>query len=179
MRRVLVMTVALICTACGGGTGGSSSTAAKDATDVSNPAPAKGGALDATRVLAGLKNKIATISESIVYTADSDPNNLLGRPGQYTSKAGFHDTRVAAKDVEFMAEPFDVKKGGDIEVFADEAGAKKRADYIGALVNQPGSAILGGPQYIHLKGRVLLRVSGALSPTVDAEYDRAITAVVG
>ena len=40
------------------------------------------------QVLAGLKSRIPSISASTVYTADSDPNKLLGRPGQYLSKPG-------------------------------------------------------------------------------------------
>ena len=67
-------------------------------------------------------------------------------------------------EVEFETEPFSVRRGGDIEVFAEEAAAQQRADYIGSILNAPGAAILGGPEYMYVRGGVLLRVSGALVP---------------
>ena len=60
-----------------------------------------------------------TIGKVIVYTEETDPNDLLGRPGQYTSKAAFTDTRVDESDL--VATPkWDVARGGSVEVFETE-----------------------------------------------------------
>ena len=152
--------VAVLFTACGGSDepGGAGS----------------GRALDAGTVLAGLQARIPSITETTIYTADSDPNKLLGRPGQYTSKAGFHDRRVPADEVKFESEPFAVRRGGDIEVFGSADDAEKREQYIAALMREPAIAALAGVEYIYRQGRVLLRVSGALTPDVAAEYERSL-----
>ena len=43
-------------------------------------------------------NYNAPIYEIITYTEKTDPNNLLGRPNQYTSKANFSDIRILTAD---------------------------------------------------------------------------------
>jgi integrase len=48
-----------------------------------NPRPAE--------VIAGLKREGMPIGATRFYTPSSDPNHLLGRPGQYTGKANFKD----------------------------------------------------------------------------------------
>ncbi|MFJ7250541.1 hypothetical protein ACIQWA_38680 [Kitasatospora sp. NPDC098652] len=62
-------------------------------------------------------------------TAEDDPNHLLGRPGQYTSKVTFTDTRVKAADLDGQ-DADSVARGGAIEVFATPADAEQRAKYI-------------------------------------------------
>ena len=181
MRRVgAAVAVAVLMTGCGGGddeaTGGA--TATNQPTE-SSAAPAPSKSVTAAAVLHGLKAAVPTITRTIVYTAENDPNSRLGRPGQYTSKAGFHDSRVPAREVEFESEPFAVRRGGDIEVFPDEGGAKDRAAYIDGIVNKSGGIPGIQPEYIYRRGRVLLRVSGALSPTIATEYEKALASVAG
>ncbi|MEV6621747.1 hypothetical protein AB0M83_23725 [Amycolatopsis sp. NPDC051106] len=48
---------------------------------------------DVTRTLAG---KIATVKPFKSYTAEDDPNHLLGRPNGYTPKTAFTDSPRAA-----------------------------------------------------------------------------------
>jgi hypothetical protein len=165
MRRFATVAVvlAVALAGCGGsGSGGSGGAAGA------------GGTLTAESVLAELKERFPTISATTVYTAASDPNSLLGRPGQYTSKAGFHDDRVPAKEVEYESQPFAVRRGGDIEVFESAGEAEKREKYIATLMKEPAIAAMAGIEYIYREGRVLLRVSGALTPDVAAEYERAL-----
>lgn len=160
MRRAVLVVVLTAMVGCGGGGGRS-------------PSAGRSGAMTAEQVLAALRERVPSIAETTVYTPDSDPNKLLGRPGQYTSKAAFHDPRVAPADVEFESEPFAVRRGGDIEVFEDASAAQKRADYIGSIVNGPGAGVFGA-EYMYVRGGILLRVSGALSPAIAAEYERAL-----
>ena len=51
-----------------------------------------------------------------VYTEETDPNKLLGRPGQYVGKANFRNPRADSDDLKGL----DVSEGGSIEVFTSE-----------------------------------------------------------
>jgi hypothetical protein len=101
-------------------------------------------------------------------TATNDPNHLLGRPSQYTSKVTFADTRIAAADVE-GAEKGDVERGGALEVFADPSDAEARAKYIQAVTK----SLPALSEYDYVHGTVLVRVSHYLTPTQAAEYKTA------
>ncbi|MFE9601990.1 hypothetical protein [Streptomyces hokutonensis] len=98
-------------------------------------------------------------------TAANDPNHLLGRPGQYTSKVTFTDSRIKAADVE-GTDKGDVERGGAIEVFGDPSGAQARAKYIQTIAKSlPAVA-----EYDYVRGPVLVRVSHYLTPTQAAAY---------
>jgi hypothetical protein len=43
----------------------------------------------AEQVVAGLAGTIGTAKPTVVFTAETDPNHLLGRPNGYTSKSVF------------------------------------------------------------------------------------------
>src|SRR5215217_8300277 len=73
-----------------------------------SPIPSFGGSQSADEVLQGLKDNDMPIGESVAYTAKNDPNDLLGRPNQYTSKVMFEDTRL---NPDPMAKEFDVQNG--------------------------------------------------------------------
>ncbi|WP_316528209.1 hypothetical protein [Kitasatospora brasiliensis] len=104
-------------------------------------------------------------------TAEDDPNHLLGRPGQYTSKVTFTDSRVKEGDVE--GEDADsVARGGAVEVFATEADAKARAKYIQGIVKSLPAAL----EYDFVHGTVLIRVSKFLTPDQADGYKGAIGA---
>jgi hypothetical protein len=123
----------------------------------------------ADQVTADITGKIPSAKLFKTYTAADDPNHQLGRPGGYTSKTAFSDSRVPADEAEFT-EPDAVERGGSIEVFADEAGAKTRMDYIQEIVKKLPAAT----EYEYLNGPVLVRVSKLLTPDQAKEYDAAI-----
>jgi hypothetical protein len=123
----------------------------------------------ANQVVATLTAKIPTAKLGAVYTADSDPNHLLGRPNGYTSKATFTDRRVAAGP---GITPGSVDAGGAVEVFADADSAQRRQQYIQGL--QKASPILG-TEYDYISGATLVRVSGKLAPTQAGEYQAALS----
>jgi hypothetical protein len=50
--------------------------------------------LTAQQVVTALTQRVPTVIPSVVYTAETDPNHLLGRPTGYQSKATFADRRV-------------------------------------------------------------------------------------
>lgn len=105
----------------------------------------------------------------MIYTEETDPNHLLGRPNGYLSKATFEDTRIKQNDV-LGYSPGDVEAGGSVEVFTDAVGAAARTTYIQTLAKGfPGAA-----EYDYLAGPVLLRVSRLLTPSQGAEYESAL-----
>jgi hypothetical protein len=128
--------------------------------------PSFGTPQSADDVLQGLKDKEMPISESIVYTAKNDPNELLGRPNQYTSKVMFKDTRLNPDPI---AKEFDVQNGGSIEVFEDEDDAIARAKYLETITK----SFSFSAEYAYREGTVLLRLSHRLTPDQAAEYEDA------
>lgn len=97
-----------------------------------------------------------------VWTEASDPNSLLGRPGQYVTSATLVDKRTNCTD----PEP-GVDCGATVEVFASEADARARASYISDMLK--GAPMLG-TEYHTVAEMVLLRVTGRLTPTVNRAY---------
>ncbi|MDQ3864926.1 MAG: hypothetical protein M3317_15775 [Actinomycetota bacterium] len=122
---------------------------------------------DASGVVQALKDEGMPIGESKAYTAENDPNELLGRPGQYTSKAMFKDTRLGADPI---ASEWDVQNGGSVEVFENGDDAIKRREYLEALAKNSGSF----NEYAYREGTVLLRLSHCLTPQQAGEYEAAL-----
>jgi hypothetical protein len=122
-----------------------------------------------TDVLATLKQQGLPIGNSLAYTAETDRNNLLGKPGQYTAKITFADTRL----VPAGGDEFDVYNGGSIEFFASEGDARKR---VAALTVAIGN-IPDLQEYSFLDGNRLLRISQRLTPDQAREYETAFKSV--
>jgi hypothetical protein len=181
MRRTpVVMVVAGLAigslAGCGGGSNNAvASSTASSSTATSSASAAgetKAASADATAILQKLQSAGLPITDSIVITEDNDPNNLIGRPGQYTSKVVFADRRTGvALD---KATP-DNGSGGSVEVFANAAAAKSRSDYIQTSLAALGPA--AGTEYDYLTGAALVRVAGALRPSEAAQYEAAVKAM--
>jgi hypothetical protein len=124
-----------------------------------------GKGLTAADVVQQLKAAGLPIGKVTTYSPATDPSFQLGRPGQYTSKANFRDTRV-----ENRTDPADVSAGGSVEVYASRDDASKRADFLRSVTG--GGATSG--EYDYLRGRVFLQVSKKLTPAQAKTYDRAL-----
>lgn len=123
---------------------------------------------DAAEVLEELKDQGLPVGQSEVYTAENDPNELLGRPGQYTGKASFKDTRLPPD--ELAGEDFDVANGGSVEVFANEDEAIKRQEYLETVTqSMPMFA-----EYAYRSDTVLLRLAKRLTPDQASDYESAL-----
>lgn len=129
--------------------------------------PVPAAALDAKQVLDKLTAAGLPITHAATQDENSDPNNLLGRPGQYTSRASFD---VPGGDS--GAKPGSVDRGGVVEVFGAAADAKRRVDYIQGLLK--GNPVLG-TEYDYQAGPVLVRVTGKVKPSVAARFQQAVT----
>jgi hypothetical protein len=119
------------------------------------------------QVLTALRHAGLPVGRVRCYTASSDPNKLLGRPGQYTGKANFKDRRIRSAG-------FDVDNGGSVETFASKSDAKRRFDYVSAITKS--SPLFA--EYDYLEGTVFLRVSHELTPRQAKAYERALRRAV-
>jgi hypothetical protein len=122
---------------------------------------------DATEVVQALEDEGMPIGQSKSYTAENDPNELLGRPGQYTSKIIFKDTRLKPDPI---ASEFDVQNGGSVEVFENEDDAIRRQDYLEGITQ----SFAPFNEYAYREGTVLLRLSHRLTPQQADEYEAAL-----
>lgn len=108
--------------------------------------------LTGEEVVTALKAAGIKVEKVVTYNEETDSNNLLGRPNQYTSKSNF-----ALKGDE-------VTKGEDpdntIEVFETEEDAKARKQYI----EQAIKGISFAQQYIYQKGVYVLRIDNQTTP---------------
>lgn len=120
-------------------------------------------ALDATAIVEAMKERRVPIGEYVAYTAENDPNEMLGRPNGYTSKVNFHDTRLEKDD------EFDTNSGGTVEVFGNAEDAKRRYDYIDEI----SKSLPVFNEYHWQFGSTVVRVSKSLTPTQAGEYETA------
>jgi hypothetical protein len=133
--------------------------------------PATAALTDAT-VLAALKAAGLPIAEVQIYTAETDPNKLLGRPNQYIAKVSWHDSRLPAPPNPAQLE---VSDGGGLEIYTDPAAAQARADYITGIGKSAPALV----EYDYVFGPVLLRLSKALTPAQAGDYKNALAVVAG
>lgn len=129
-------------------------------------APAAATTLTAVRVARALKARGLPVTRITVVTAADDSSHLLGHPGEYTSKTTFADSRITGQAGQ------EVAAGGSVEVFTTHAAAVRRAGYIQATA-------VPGAEYDYIAGRVLLRISGQLTPAQARRYSRALAAITG
>lgn len=122
------------------------------------------------QIIDALKAEGLPIGRVDTYTAETDPNTLLGRPNGYTYKSNFRDTRLEVT----QPDEVDTADGGSIEVWPDEASATTRMDRIQELGK--GIPMLGEYDFVH--GGVLLRLSRELTPDQANEYDAALVKVL-
>ena len=132
-------------------------------------AAAKPEAGRAEAVLQVLKVQGLPIGESIAFTAETDPNNLLGRPNQYISKVNFLDTRLERT----RPERIDVEDGGSVQVFRNEADASAWKEYVEAI----GRKAPIFTEYDYQNGPILLRLSKRLTPAQAAENEATLNRV--
>jgi hypothetical protein len=119
--------------------------------------------LTAAQVVEGLRDAGLPIGDVTVFDPSTDPNERLGRPGQYTSKAAFADTRIGTAVDGFEG-------GGDVEAFDDQEALTARAEYLAGFA---GDQLIGG-WYQYTVGNAILRVPFALTPDQAAQYDAAL-----
>jgi hypothetical protein len=138
----------------------------------SHPKPASASltpTLTAGQVGIRLSGHLKSIAAIVDYTAATDNEHLLGRPGGYLSKTLLTDNRVSTSGQ--ATTPVD--HGGIVEVFADSDAAATRVE----LLRKTVESLPGPSEYDYLHGAIVLRVSKLLTPSQAAEYQKALTEV--
>ena len=164
--------VLVVCVALGAGCSSGNTEPAAQADSGQSSADAAGGTdssssdLDAAQIVAALEDSGIPIGESVVWDETTDPNELLGRPGQYVGKATWTDTRVEPC---YDGQPaFDC--GGDVEVFKNENDRDERFDYLSLFATETG---IGG-YYMWKADNTVVRVGYELPPSSAATYEDAL-----
>ncbi len=176
LKRICLLAfalLALLIVSCGNSPASatSGSTPTPQATHPPTPTPTPQ-AKTAADIVTALKAAGLPVGTSFTYTADNDENHLLGRPGQYVSKANWIDTRLQTTDT---GADISVRDGGSIETFANPTDAKNRFTYIQAI-SKSGGALFA--EYEYLSGLYILRVSSTLTPTQAKAYQTAFENIV-
>jgi hypothetical protein len=127
---------------------------------------------DADGAFKAIAVAVKTAKLTGTVTAENDSNHLLGRPGQYTSKITFSDSRIKTADTHGV-KAGDVQLGGSIETFANNADAQTRAKYIQTVTKNIPALI----EYDYVHGASVIRVSQLLTPAQAKEYDTAGAAI--
>lgn len=117
------------------------------------------------------------ITRELTYTEETDVNELLGRPNQYTSKTNWNDERDADTVQMCIDYPDDDYRDCTVEVFENESDAKEREDYLKDTWEIGG--MLKQDQYMYRAGTALLRVSYAITPDQAKEYEKAFNEIMG
>lgn len=129
--------------------------------DQVNAEPAK--AFDAEGITNGLKAAGLPLEKIVVVTPETDDNNLMGRPGGYISKTYFSDSRYPDAGIE-------PDKQNTVEVFASEADATKRRQYIEGVTE----GIPMFTQYIIQSGTAVVRLDKSLKPDEAKAYEEVL-----
>lgn len=117
--------------------------------------------LTAERVINALIESGLPIAGSVVYTEETDPNKLLGRPGQYKGKVSWRDQRdnQNSDGLEYT-----------VEVFSSAEDLEKRRKYVEAISRSLSA--LAEYQFVHKNA--LLRLHHNLTPKQAAEYEKVL-----
>lgn len=121
----------------------------------------------AEELINNMKNDLKNLGEVTVYTIDTDPNKLMGKDGEYTSKISFEDTRLKQSE---NRDP----NGGTIEVFNTVSDAKARYAYIKGISD--AMPILKESTY--RVDKYLLRTSKDLNANQVKEYEEVFKATI-
>ena len=120
-------------------------------------------ARDAEGVVTALTEAGLPIGGIVVLTEETDDNNMMGRPGGYTSKVFFFDNR-------YEGEGMEPSEQNTIEVFPSEEDATRRREYIEGVTE--GMPMFS--QYRIQVGLVLMRLDKVMKPGEAKEYEAAL-----
>ena len=110
--------------------------------------------LKTKEVIKKLQNQTVDMNNVVIYNADNDPNELLGRQGQYIGKASWSDARTKTD-----------KSNCTIEVFDNKEAFSKRKSYLKNFTDNPMFK-----QYVYHHKNVLMRINGELTPSEAKRY---------
>ena len=119
--------------------------------------------IEDTKYISDKLKTIPTLTKVVIYTEETDPNHLLGRPGQYSAKVNFSDSRYKSLGLDV----------GTVEVFKNLEDLDRRYDYVDQLGKQTTMAL----RYQYKHGNLLMRLDHALTPTQAKEFEAAFNSM--
>jgi hypothetical protein len=130
-------------------------------------------------IVTKLKEQNRNVGKIVTYTEETDINELLGRPNQYTSKTTFEDIRIEQTNQNLDEQYFSEEErnepiGGTVEVFKNEADMKKRKDYLETIT----SSMSVFAEYSYAQGVYLLRLNKSLTPAQAKEYEEIFYKII-
>lgn len=166
MKNLFILTIAvIIVVGCTDQTSKHNPESAKSSSanvEVAKPLPAEPEIklIQDTQFITDKLKTIPTLGKVVIYTEDTDPNKLLGRPNQYIGKLNFTDTRYKGT----KAEDF-----GTIEIFKNKDDLEARYQYVESVTK--GTPLL---MYQFRHENLLMRLPHEVTPTQAKEYEAAL-----
>lgn len=174
VTAITTVAVAVTLGACGGG-----QAPAQDSTEGTTPmeeqAPVE---LTAGEALDQLRNLNQNVTDVLVWDESTDSNGLLGRPGEYVSKADFSDGRVKElweTEEERMESGL---AGGTLETFSSESDCTKRLDHLKKFMGAD-MGVFGLNQYVYKYPKAIFRVSFDVVPSEAEIYKGQMDEILG
>lgn len=133
-------------------------------------APAQAQGRTAQQVVDGFQAAGFPVAGVVAYDERSDPNRLLGRPGQYIEKVSWWDTRLRAPS---EPEAPGVLDGGSIERFANLNDLRERQRYLEAVAS---GGLFGEYRFVNEPELMILRITFGLVPSDANDYGAAFMA---
>lgn len=159
------------------GTAACSSTDSPTGTPTGTPAtpaasaPAAAKTLDAKGVADALAAAGLPLTAIAAQDENTDPNDKIGRPNQYTSRAS---ADVPGGDKE--GDKYGIDRGLVVEVFATEADADARSKFI---LDALAAAQILGTEYHYRPAdrRILVRLTGKVKPSAAKPFETAVASL--
>lgn len=134
-------------------------------TSAAAPNEVPAAAMDALAVIEALKKAKLPVTNIAEQDENTDPNDKLGRPGGYTSRAS---ADVPGGNAE--ADKYSIDRGLVVEVFATVEDADARSKYIQETLK--ATQILGTEYHYRGKDkRILVRITGDVKPSQAKKFE--------
>jgi len=170
MKSLRFASVLLLLSACSGSddepevrpdTASSSSPAEESGAEspVDEESEPEGPVEDVTAIATGLEGSLPDVVESIEISEDNDPNDLIGRPGQYDAAAFLVLDSLGCSGPQYDGLSIDC--GIKLERWPSADDAAARAKDIQTKLQTYGL----GSEWDYGAGRVLLRIAGDVPPS--------------
>lgn len=174
VSAVMSVAVAVTLGACGAGPAPTQDATA-EGTPTEEQVPVE---LTAGEAIDELKDMNEHVTDVLVWDEETDINRVLGRPGEYISKADFSDDRV---DESWSTEDERMKyglNGGTLEIFSSESDCTKRTNYLKKFMSTD-LGTLGLTQYVYKYPKALFRVSFDVVPSEAEVYRSQMDEILG
>lgn len=171
MKKKMVTILLTLCLACTIGACGESEGTSDGEQEVSQEKtePTYEELPDSQSLAEQIKAVNSNVGEIEAFDESTDPNENLGRPGEYISKADFEDMRLEQYGEYYI--------GGTIETFESESDCDNRYEYLKTMQDSSLGAF-GLNQYMYKYDKAIFRIEYDLTPDQAEEYHTQIDTIM-